>query len=72
MILLDAQKAAIRAAAIISYEKREEACGLIIEGEVVICRNWAAAENLDPNNNFVIAAEDLARRGIEICLAQPQ
>jgi proteasome lid subunit RPN8/RPN11 len=61
----DKQKLVIRDAAIASYDRREEACGLIVKGEVVICQNRAAEEGLDPNNNFVLAAEDLAQRGIE-------
>lgn len=65
MTIFEQWKIDIREAAIASYDLKEEACGLIIKGQVVACRNWAAQENLDPNNNFVLAAEDLAQRGIE-------
>jgi proteasome lid subunit RPN8/RPN11 len=65
MIFDDKQKAAIREFALIAYERKQEACGLIIKGSPVSCCNWAAEEGLDPNNNFAIAAEDLAQRGVE-------
>jgi cell wall-associated NlpC family hydrolase len=65
MVLNDDQKAKIRAAAITSYQQRIEACGLIVDGQIVVCKNKATEEGENPADTFVIGAEEFARRNIQ-------
>jgi proteasome lid subunit RPN8/RPN11 len=65
MILSDRQTEEIRVAAIVSYEQRIEACGLIVQDQVIVCENIAKKEGENPQNTFVIAAEELRRRNIQ-------